>query len=179
MVIVILKVAGYPQDLRVIETTKPDLRNPVHFLAFGFGSGLFPKAPGTAGTVVAIIPWLWLTQLNLLIYCSVLLLAILLGIYLCDKTSNDLGVHDHSGIVWDEFCGFWLTMIAIPASWEWILSGFILFRLFDIFKPWPIKRLDRYVSGGFGIMVDDLLAGLFALLILQAMIYFDISLGML
>ena len=160
------------------EKVKPDLKNPVHFLAFGFGSGLLPKAPGTAGTVVAIIPWLWFAQFSLLIYCSLLLLAILLGIYLCEKTSNDLGVHDHSGIVWDEFCGFWLTMIAVPASWQWILAGFVLFRLFDIFKPWPINWLDKSVSGGFGIMVDDLLAGLYALVILQAVIYFNNSAGM-
>lgn len=159
------------------EAVKPDLKNPVHFLAFGFGSGLLPKAPGTAGTVVAIIPWLWFTQFSLLIYCGLLLLAILLGIYLCEKTSNDLGVHDHSGIVWDEFCGFWLTMIAVPASWQWILAGFVLFRLFDIFKPWPINLLDKSVSGGFGIMVDDLLAGVYALVILQVVIYINNSAG--
>jgi len=132
----------------VVDTPKPDLSNPVHFLAFGFGSGLTPKVPGTAGTVVAIIPWLWLSELSLLIYCGILLLAILLGIYLCEKTSNDLGVYDHQGIVWDEFCGFWLTMMAIPTSWQWILAGFVLFRLFDIFKPWPINWLDKNVSGG-------------------------------
>ena len=98
------------------EAIKPDLSNPVHFLAFGFGSGLMPKAPGTAGTVVAIIPWLWLGQQSLLTYFILLTLAVFTGIYLCDKTSRDMGVHDHSGIVWDEFCGLWLTMVAIPAT---------------------------------------------------------------
>ncbi len=154
------------------ESVKPNLSNPVHLLAFGFGSGLMPKAPGTAGTVAAILPWLWLTQQSLTTYLTVLLVATLIGIYLCDKTSRDLGVHDHSGIVWDEFCGLWLTMIAVPTTWQWLLLGFVLFRFFDIIKPWPINWLDKKIPGGLGIMVDDLLAGLFAWLILQSLLYF-------
>ena len=90
----------------------------------------------------------------------------LLGFYLCGKTARDMGVHDHPGIVWDEIAGYWLTMTALPASWSWALAGFVLFRLFDIWKPWPISWLDRQVHGGVGIMVDDLLAGLFAWAIL-------------
>jgi len=154
------------------EAVKPNLTNPVHLLAFGFGSGLMPKAPGTAGTVAAILPWLWLSQQSLTTYLIVLSVAIIIGIYLCDKTSRDLGVHDHSGIVWDEFCGLWLTMIAVPATWQWLLLGFMLFRFFDIIKPWPINWLDKKIPGGLGIMVDDLLAGLFAWLILQSLLYF-------
>ncbi|MCP3675547.1 MAG: phosphatidylglycerophosphatase A [Gammaproteobacteria bacterium] len=154
------------------ESVKPNLRNPVHLLAFGFGSGLIPKAPGTAGTIAAILPWLWLSQQSLTMYLTVLLATTLIGIYLCDKTSRDLGVHDHSGIVWDEFCGLWLTMIAVPATWQWLLLGFVLFRFFDIIKPWPINWLDKKIPGGLGIMVDDLLAGLFAWLILQSLLYF-------
>ena len=154
------------------ETVKPNLTNPVHLLAFGFGSGLMPKAPGTAGTVAAILPWLWLSQQSLTTYLIVLSVATIIGIYLCDKTSRDLGVHDHSGIVWDEFCGLWLTMIAVPATWQWLLLGFVLFRFFDIIKPWPINWLDKKIPGGLGIMVDDLLAGLFAWLILQSLLYF-------
>ena len=153
-------------------TSKPRLTNPVHFLAFGFGSGLIPKAPGTAGTVVAIIPWLWLSQMSLTSYLIFLSLAIIIGIYLCDKTSRDMGVHDHSGIVWDEFCGLWLTMVAIPVTWYWLLAGFLLFRFFDIVKPWPISWIDKNISGGFGIMFDDLLAAGFAWFILQILLYF-------
>ena len=153
-------------------THKLNLKNPIHLLAFGFGSGLFPKAPGTAGTLAAIIPWLWLAGQQLWLYCLVLSIATLVGIYLCDKTSDDLGVHDHSGIVWDEFCGLWLTLLAVPFTWYWLLLGFILFRFFDIVKPWPIGWLDKKVSGGFGIMIDDIVAGLFAWCILQSIIYF-------
>ncbi len=152
---------------------RPNLRNPIHFLAFGFGSGLSPKAPGTAGTLMAIIPWLLFAQQSLAIYLTILFIAILLGIYLCEKTSKDLGVHDHSGIVWDEFCGFWLTMVTIPVTWQWLLTGFVLFRFFDIIKPWPINWVDKSVSGGLGIMLDDLLAAIYALLILKILLYFS------
>ena len=154
------------------QLAKPDLKNPIHILAFGFGSGLFPKAPGTAGTLAAIIPWLWLSQQNLQTYSLILLIAIVAGFYICGKTSEDMGVHDHGGIVWDEFCGLWLTMIAIPATWQWLLVGFLLFRFFDIVKPWPINWLDKKVSGGFGIMIDDLLAAVYSWLILQLLLYF-------
>ena len=145
------------------------LLNPIHFLSLGFGSGLSPYAPGTMGTLVAIPLYLLLSQLELLTYLIVVVAGFLIGIYLCDKTSKALGVHDHSGIVWDEFIGYWITMIAIPAvTWQWILAGFVLFRLFDIAKPWPVKVADKRVPGGFGIMLDDLLAGLYALACIQA-----------
>jgi len=84
------------------------------------------------------------------------------GIYLCGKTADALGVHDHGGIVWDEIVGYLITMIAVPLDWKWVLVGFILFRIFDIWKPWPIKWVDSKVSGGLGIMLDDVLAGIFA-----------------
>ena len=140
------------------------LSSPIHLLSLGFGSGLSPYAPGTMGTLVAIPPYLLLSQLELLPYLVVVAAGFLIGIYLCDKTSKSLGVHDHSGIVWDEIIGYWITMIAIPAvTWQWILAGFVLFRFFDIVKPWPVKIADKKVPGGFGIMFDDLLAGLYAL----------------
>lgn len=151
---------------------KTVLTNPVHFLAFGLGSGLSPKAPGTIGTIAAIPFYLLMQSLSLPVYLLVLVLATLIGIWLCDKSSKDLGVHDHPGIVWDEFCGFWLTMIAAPAGWLWILTGFVLFRVFDILKPWPIRWLDKHVHGGLGIMVDDLLAGGFAFIGLQLLAHF-------
>jgi phosphatidylglycerophosphatase A len=149
------------------EMARSILRNPVHLLAFGFGSGLVPKAPGTFGTLAAVPLYLLLVQLPLPLYLLALVLAFGLGIWLCDKTARDLGVHDHGGIVWDEFVGFWLTMVAAPAGWLWILLGFLLFRLFDILKPFPINWFDRHIKGGMGIMLDDALAGSFAWLVLQ------------
>jgi len=146
-------------------------RNPVHFLAFGFGSGLAPKAPGTFGTLAAVPLYLLMTLLPLSGYLAVLVLAALLGIYLCGRTAQDLGVHDHPGIVWDEFVGFWITMLFVPVQWYWILAGFALFRLFDIWKPWPIRVIDQRVEGGFGIMLDDVLAGVYAWLVLQLLLY--------
>lgn len=146
---------------------KPNLLHPVHCLAFGFGSGLSPKAPGTVGTVVAVPLYLGLAQLSLPLYAAVLVASFLLGIYLCGRTASDLGVHDHPGIVWDEFVGFWIAMLLAPPGWVWLLAGFLLFRLFDIWKPWPIRWLDRRVEGGLGIMIDDVLAGVYACVILQ------------
>ena len=140
------------------------LLDPRHFLAFGFGSGLSPWAPGTMGTIAAIPPYLLLSRLDLLPYIAVLIAGFLTGIYLCDFSSRTLGVHDHGGIVWDEFIGFWITMIAVPLlNWQWVLTGFVLFRFFDIVKPWPVKAADKHISGGFGIMIDDVLAGFYAL----------------
>lgn len=150
---------------------KTVLSDPIHFLAFGFGSGLLPKAPGTWGTLVAVPLWFLLAQLPLNSYLLAIAVLSVVGIWLCGKSSEKLGVHDHGGIVWDEFCGYWVTMILVPATWYWALIGFALFRFFDIIKPWPIKWLDKKVHGGFGIMIDDIIAGLFALGILQLLIW--------
>ena len=147
------------------------LSNPVHCLAFGFGSGLAPKAPGTFGTLAAVPLFMLLSYLSLSEYLFVVIFASVVGIYFCGQTAKDLGVHDHPGIVWDEFVGFWITMIAVPVSWWSIVLGFALFRLFDIWKPWPIKWVDKHVDGGFGIMFDDVLAGLLALGSLHLLIY--------
>ncbi|MDO6563059.1 phosphatidylglycerophosphatase A [Amphritea sp. 1_MG-2023] len=147
-------------------------RNPIHFLAFGLGSGASPWAPGTAGTLAAIPLFLLLQPLSLVGYAAVLLLSFVVGIYLCGKTSTDMGVHDHGGIVWDEFVGYWITMFAAPPGWLWIVIGFVLFRVFDILKPWPISWADKQVAGGLGIMLDDVLAGLMALAVLQLLVVF-------
>lgn len=151
------------------------IQNPVHLLAFGFGSGLSPKAPGTAGTLLAIPLFLLLCQLPLLHYLLAVSVAALAGIYLCGKTARDLGVHDHSGIVWDEFVGYWITMAALPVNAFTLIAGFALFRLFDIWKPFPINWLDRRVKGGFGIMIDDVLAGLLAWLCLYSLHVFALT----
>ncbi|WP_226703960.1 phosphatidylglycerophosphatase A [Microbulbifer elongatus] len=147
------------------------LRSPVLFLAFGFGSGLARKAPGTFGTVAAIPLWYGLQFLSPLTYMAVIVVTFILGCYLCGAASNKLGVHDHGGIVWDEFVGYWLTMFMAPAGWLWALYGFVLFRIFDIAKPQPIGWADRRVHGGLGIMLDDILAGIYAALVLQGTAY--------
>ena len=146
-------------------------RNPIHFLAFGLGSGAAPKAPGTFGTLAAIPLWFLFADLDLIPYLMVVGISFIVGCWLCGKTSEDLGVHDHGGIVWDEFVGLWITYLALPEGWLWILIGFVLFRFFDILKPWPIGWVDKRVSGGFGIMLDDLLAGVMAFACIQALIY--------
>jgi len=148
-------------------TTTKELReafvkHPIHWLALGFGSGLVPKAPGTAGTLVAI-PIILLTASQFFVTKVIILMGItLLGIYVCGKSAELLGVHDHGAIVWDEIAGYYLTMLFVPCEMAWIVLGFILFRFFDIIKPWPIKQLDARVHGGIGIMLDDIIAGLFA-----------------
>jgi phosphatidylglycerophosphatase A len=147
------------------------LKNPLHLVALGFGSGLAPKAPGTFGTLAAIPLYLLLSLLSLNAYLIALLIITIIGVYVCAYTSRSLGVHDHPGIVIDEFVGLLITMIAIPVSWQWLLTGFILFRFFDIIKPWPISWLDKYVHGGLGIMLDDIVAGLFSLAIMHIILY--------
>ncbi|OUS23284.1 phosphatidylglycerophosphatase A [Thalassotalea sp. 42_200_T64] len=139
-----------------------DIKNPVHFLALGFGSGLSPKAPGTMGTLAAIPLFLLCAQLPFYAFIAITILISIVGIWICDKASKDAGVHDHGAIVWDEIAGFFITMIAIPVSWQSIIVGFILFRIFDILKPWPISIADKQVTGGFGIMLDDIIAGILA-----------------
>ncbi len=149
-----------------------NLANPIHLLAFGFGSGVGPKAPGTWGTLAAVPIFLLLQDLPLLAYLGVTLVVTLVGVWLCDVTAKDLGVHDHPGIVWDEIAGYLITMIAAPSGWLWWVIGFVLFRIFDILKPWPIHVIDKGVDGGLGIMLDDVLAGLMALACLQLLAYF-------
>lgn len=145
--------------------------NPVHFLAFGLGSGLSPVAPGTTGTLAAI-PFAWLmAQLSLPWYLWITLLTLVLGFWICGRSSQMLGVHDHRGIVWDEFVGYFITMIAVPTTWYWYLWGFLLFRLFDVVKPWPAHYFDNRVHNGVGIVMDDVVAGLYALAVLQLSVY--------
>jgi len=138
------------------------LSNPVHFFALGFGSGLLPIAPGTWGTLVTIpIYWVLMTlETSLTVYLLVCLVMFIVGIGLCSRATVDAGVHDHRAIVWDEMVGYLVTMLLLPFEWMWIIAGFFVFRFFDVVKPWPISWVDRNVHGGFGIMVDDVLAGL-------------------
>lgn len=148
------------------------LTNLAHLAAVGFGSGLAPKAPGTFGTIAAVPLYYLLSMLSIESYVAVLIVTSLLGFWICHVASRDMGVHDHKAIVWDEFVGYWITMVCVPFSWQWALVGFVLFRIFDILKPWPISWLDKKMQGGFGIMIDDIVAGLCAAAVLQGLIYF-------
>ena len=152
---------------------KISLLNPVHLLAVGFGSGLIHPAPGTwgslAGTILGVILLSLLGVKTFLIFTA---LCFLLGYYLCQKTTADMGVHDHGSIVWDEFVGVFIVLAAIPSlSWQWILAAFALFRFFDILKPFPIRYFDEKLESGFGIMVDDVLAAIYAVIVVFAIQY--------
>ncbi len=142
-------------------------RDPLCVIALGFGAGALPKAPGTWGTLAAVPFFLALQLLPLAAYAAAVAVLFGAGVWWCGRAARLMGVHDHPAIVWDEMVGFWVTMVVAPAGWLWLAAGFVLFRLFDIWKPWPIRWLDRQVVGGLGIMVDDLLAGLYAALCLS------------
>ncbi len=146
-------------------------KTPTGWLAFGFGSGLAPVAPGTMGTLAALPLYCLLSVLPLWAYTLLVLAAFVVGVYVCGITSKRLGVPDYGGIVWDEFVGLWITLAAVPLHWKTLLAGFALFRLFDILKPWPIGWLDKKVHGGLGIMLDDALAGLYAWGLLQILLH--------
>lgn len=137
-------------------------RSPAQFFAFGFGSGLAPTGPGTVGTLAAVPFYLLLAQLSPLSYTLAVIASAVFGVWICGLASRQLQVHDHGGIVWDEFVGYWITMWMLPPDWLWVVAGFFVFRVFDIAKPWPVGYLDRKVEGGLGIMVDDIMAGLMA-----------------
>lgn len=150
------------------------LRTVSGFLACGFGSGLSPVAPGTAGSLMALpIAWVYLqtmpTQLGII--AAVLAGVLLLGIWCCDQAGKRLGQSDHPALVWDEFLGQWLVLLVVPVSWLGWLAAFILFRLFDIAKPWPVKLADQHVHGGLGVMLDDILAAGYAILLLLLLQY--------
>ena len=153
-----------------MKTDKFTLSDPIQFLALGFGSGLIPKAPGTFGTVAAIPLLLLCSSMATIQYALLVGFMAVIGIYICGYAAKAADVHDHPAIVWDEIVGLFITMFMIQLTWQTILVGFILFRLFDIFKPWPISWLDKHCHGGFGIMIDDVVAG-FAALACMHLIY--------
>lgn len=151
------------------------LGSPVHFIAFGFGTGLSPKGPGTVGTLAGLPFWFLLNHLQWPLYAVVCAGLFTFGCWVCGESAKRLGVHDHGGIVFDEIVGFLVTCTPL-LLWKlplwWLVPAFVLFRAFDILKPWPIRVLDAKVHGGFGIMVDDLIAGVFAAALLALGIYF-------
>jgi phosphatidylglycerophosphatase A len=132
---------------------------------------LVPFAPGTVGSAVALLPWLWLRSLSLPIYLAIVLLAFVLGVWASAWVVRRSGVQDPQVVVWDEFVGVWITLIAAPPGWRWMLVGFALFRVFDIWKPWPVGTLDKRVEGGLGVMLDDVAAGVYGLACMQALAY--------
>jgi phosphatidylglycerophosphatase A len=141
------------------------------WLACGLGSGLAPVAQGTFGSMAAILPWLLLRQLPLPWYALVLVLGFAVGVWACEVAGRALGVDDHRSLVWDEFIGQWIALIpALLAPWWAVVAGFALFRLFDVWKPWPIRRLDRQLKGGLGVMMDDVVAGIFAAIVLGVLL---------
>lgn len=154
-------------------TTSPDLRfllrHPAHFLALGFGSGLARIAPGTFGTLVALPLFLGLMTLPNGFHLPVIALLFIVGIPICGKAGTALGVSDHGGIVWDEVVAMLLVLEFTPRTWPWWLAAFLLFRLFDIWKPFPIRQCDARLKGGFGVMFDDLLAAIYAIAALYAL----------
>lgn len=143
------------------------IKDPTLFLAFGFGSGLSKFMPGTLGTLAAVPVYWAAIQFEPIAYWLIMLSICVVGIIICDRAAKKLEVHDFGGIVWDEIAGFLITMCGVAYSWQSLVLGFALFRFFDIVKPWPIKWLDRHVAGGFGIMIDDVVAGIFAALVLR------------
>ena len=148
------------------------LSSPAGWLACGFGSGLAPVAQGTFGSLAAILPWLLLRQLSLQVNLLVIAIGFAIGVWVCDVAGRALGVDDHRSLVWDEFIGQWIALLpALLAPWWAVIAGFALFRLFDVWKPWPIRWLDRHLKGGMGVMVDDVVAGLFAAILLWLVLH--------
>ncbi len=147
------------------------LAHPAHLVAFGFGSGLAPKAPGTVGTLLGL-PLFWLIEAiaaDRANQIALLVAAFLFGVWACARAGRALGVADHGGIVWDEIVAFALVLVFTPPGWLWIAVAFALFRVFDILKPWPIRSADARLENGFGVMFDDLLAAIYAIAALKGL----------
>ena len=150
---------------------RPSLRDPVQWLATGFGVGLAPRAPGTAGTLVALVPaWLMLDW-PLAVRIAIVAALFVGGIFVCGASARKVATHDHPSIVFDEIVGFLVATLVLAAGdgMLWLVPAFLFFRLFDIWKPWPIRDLDHRLAGGLGIMLDDLMAGVYAAVCLEAL----------
>jgi phosphatidylglycerophosphatase A len=154
-----------------VRPTLKSLADPVHFFALGFGAGLAPFAPGTFGSLVGLGFAVALAPLGLWWNVVAIVAAVAAGVWICGESARRLGVHDHPAIVWDEVAGMMIAMLAAPAAWWGAPLAFVLFRVFDIAKPWPIREVDHGMGGGAGIMLDDVLAGVFAALVLLVVGY--------
>ena len=175
------EVASITSRDAAVGMRRPNLRfvyaQPAHWIAFGGGIGLVPWAPGTAGTLLAWIAFdLVITQVTVVagaVVAGVLVLtaAFIVGVWACDRAGRALSAPDHGGMVWDEMVAFWLVLAVLPMAWTWQAAGFVLFRLFDITKPPPIRQADRLIKGGFGVMLDDLLAAAYTVLVIIAAVF--------
>ncbi|PKO48022.1 MAG: phosphatidylglycerophosphatase A [Betaproteobacteria bacterium HGW-Betaproteobacteria-22] len=156
---------------------QPDLKlllsHPAHFFSLGMGAGLAKKAPGTFGTLAGI-PLFWLiSHYSTLIQLIIITALFLAGIYFCRKTGQALGISDHGSIVWDEIVAVMLVLAFTENQWQWWLAAFVLFRIFDIWKPFPIRQCDAKIKGGFGVMFDDLLAAIYAIISLNILLWLN------
>jgi phosphatidylglycerophosphatase A len=142
--------------------------DPLWFLAYGFGSGLARRAPGTFGTIIGLAVWLLIGQSAWPLYALFVCVAFAASIPICDAVASELGILDPGGIVLDEMVGIWIALFALPLHWMPVLAAFVLFRVLDILKPWPMSWLDRNLKGGLGIMLDDLAAGVITLVVVHA-----------
>ncbi len=147
-------------------------KDPVHWAAFGLGSGLLPWAPGTWGTVVGVVVFLLLPEMSLSVYLALLVVLFVVGVWICGASARKLGIHDHGSIVFDEIFGVLVTLAAVPREWPWIAAAFVAFRVMDIAKPWPIRDMDHGIRGGLGIMLDDWLAAVYAAIVLLLLQHF-------
>jgi phosphatidylglycerophosphatase A len=154
-------------DLLLRPTWRFILSRPAYFIAFGFGAGLAPIAPGTVGTLLAFpLYWLFFPQVGALEFMVLILVLFILGVWACDTAGRALGVSDYGGMVWDETVAFLLVLFLVPATLYWQAAAFLLFRLFDILKPPPIRHYDQTLKSGFGVMLDDLIAAFYTLVVL-------------
>ncbi len=168
-----------PKKTKAASANTPKLRfllqHPAHLFGLGFGSGLAKKAPGTFGTMVGL-PLFWLISIYTMPAQLIIIGALfLVGIYFCEVTGKALGVSDHGGIVWDEIVAMMLVLAFTPNQWQWWLAAFLLFRLFDIWKPFPIRQCDAKLKNGFGVMFDDLLAAIYTIITLKICIWLTIQ----
>lgn len=147
------------------------LSHPAHFLALGFGAGLAKKAPGTFGSMVGVAAYWMISAWNIDLQLTIIAAMLLIGIYVCAKTGQALGVDDHGSIVWDEIVAMMLVLTITPFQWQWWIIAFLLFRLFDIWKPSPIRNCDARIKGGLGVMLDDILAAVYAMIMLKGLLW--------
>ena len=151
------------------------ISHPAGWIASGFGSGFSPLASGTAGSAAALLPWLLLQELSIGWVAGIIIASFAVGVWASNVVIERLHISDPGVIVWDEFVGQWISLLPLliwPGHWIWILAGFFLFRLFDVWKPWPCSWADRRVKGGFGVMLDDAMAGVYAAAVLGALMHF-------
>ena len=152
-----------------VGTRRRLMKHPLGWVAAGFGAGFSPKAPGTVGSLAALLPWwFFLQHLSLPVYLGVLAAGFAIGCWASHWAIRETKIEDPSLVVWDEYVGMWIALLAAPAGWPWMVAAFVLFRIFDIAKPWPVSWADEKLHGGFGAMLDDAIAGVYALLALQS-----------